>query len=112
VAAGPFAFVPSWVSRNLRVMEPIDFDQYVDVLRQRIFDHEALHNDGSLPHFDDLMDDYRETAPAAWPDQAYDELMALGHLEPRASGQVMGPHSFGTLSADGRHYVREQRRDG
>jgi hypothetical protein len=92
-------------------MEPIDFDEYVDVLRQRLFDHEVLHNDGSLPHFDDLMSDYAEVAPSAWPDQAYDELMAQGHLDPRTSGQVFGPHSFGGLSADGRLYVRQQRQD-
>lgn len=97
--------------RKLPAMEPLDFDSYVDVLRQRLFDHEALHNDGTLPHFDDLMDDYRETAPAGWPEQAYDELMAQGHLDPRASGQVMGPHSFGRLSADGRLCVRQQRQD-
>lgn len=92
-------------------MEPLGFDEYVDVLRQRLFDHEALHNDGSLPHFDDLMADYGEVAPPAWPEQAYDELMAVGHLEPRASGQVFGPHSFGMLSAEGRYYVRQQRKD-
>jgi hypothetical protein len=92
-------------------MEPIDFDEYVDVLRQRLFDHEALHNDGSLPHFDDLMADFADMAPPAWPGQSYDELMAFGHLDPMASGQVMGPHSFGRLSADGRAYVRVQRKD-
>lgn len=81
----------------------------MDVLRQRMFDHEALHSDGSLPHFDDVMSDYADVAPEAWPEHAYDELMAQGHLDPGASGQSMGPHSFGRLSADGRMYVRQQR---
>ena len=92
-------------------VEPIDFDAYVDVLRQRLFDYEALHNDGPLPHFDDLMSDYADVAPQGWPEQAYDELVAQGHLEPKASGQSMGPHSFGRLSADGRYHVRQQRQD-
>jgi hypothetical protein len=91
-------------------MQTMDFGQYVDVLRERLFDHEAVHGGGTLPHFDDLMDDYRETAPVAWPEQAYDELMTWGHLAPGASGQVMGPHSFGRLSADGRAHVRAQRK--
>lgn len=92
-------------------METFEFDEYVDVLRERLFDHEAVYNDGTLPHFDDLMDDYRNSAPAAWPEHAYDELMAQGHLDPRASGQVFGPHSFGRLSADGRFHVRAQRKE-
>ena len=92
------------------VMETIDFDQYVEALRERLFDHEAVHHDGSLPHFDDLMSDYGEATPRVWSEQAYDELMTQGHLDPRCSGQVIGPHSFGRLSADGRYYVRAQRK--
>jgi hypothetical protein len=64
----------------------------------------------SLPHFDELTDDYADVAPSVWPDQAHDELMAQGHLDPGASGQSMGPHSFDRLSADGRVYVRQQRK--
>jgi hypothetical protein len=91
-------------------MEPLDFDSYVDVLRQRIFDYEAVHNDGTLPHFDELMDDYADVAPAAWPEQAYQELRAQGHLDEKASGMTFGPKVFGRLSADGRYHVREQRK--
>jgi hypothetical protein len=99
---------------TLAVVEPIDFDEYVDVLRQRLFDYEAVHDMSDMPHFDELMADYDGVAPDAWPAQAYEELEAQGHLNP-TSGRAFGPKSggtvFGVLSADGRYYVREQRRD-
>ncbi len=84
-------------------MEPPDFDEYVDVLRQRLFDYEAL------PDFADLMSDYAGVVPTAWPVQAYEELQVLGHLNPQVSGLTMGPRAHGRLSADGRYYVRQQR---
>jgi hypothetical protein len=87
----------------------LDFDGYVDVLRERIFDYEVIHDDGTLPDFGELMADY-ENAPGAWPDHAYDELMTQGHLDPSASGKTMGPNAFARLSADGRYYVRQQRK--
>lgn len=92
-------------------MEPIDFDEYVDVLRERIFDYEAVHNDGTIPNFDELMSEYGDVAPEAWPVQAYEELLAQGHLNQNVSGMTMGPKAHGLLSADGRYYVREQRQD-
>jgi hypothetical protein len=79
------------------------------VLRERIFDYEAVHNDGSLPDFDELMSDFVEVAPEAWPTQAHEELLAQGHLNPKASGTAFGGKAFGLLSADGRYYVRQQR---
>jgi hypothetical protein len=91
-------------------MEPLDFDSYVDVLRQRVFDYEAVHDDGTVPDFDELMSDHAD-APEAWPVQAYEELLAQGHLNPKASGMTMGPKAHGLLSADGRLYVRQQRQD-
>lgn len=102
---------PDDETRKLGRMEPIDFDEYVDVLRQRIFDYEALHNDGSLPNFAELMDDYAGVAPGAWPVQAYEELLAQGHLNDKVSGMTSGPNVFGLLSANGRLHVREQRRE-
>ena len=59
-------------------MEPIEFDEYVDLLRQRLFDYEALHGMAEAPFFDELMSDYADVAPEAWPAQAWDELMAQG----------------------------------
>lgn len=93
-------------------MEPLDFNSYVDVLRERVFDYEAVHDDGTIPNFDELMSDYADVAPANWPVQAYDELRAQGHLDTSASGMTMGPKAHGLLSADGRFYVRQARQDG
>ena len=90
-------------------MEPPDFDSYVDALRQRLFDHEAIHGGNTTPDFDELMSDYADVAPKAWTEQAYEELLAQGHLNPKLSGVTMGPTPHGLLSADGRHYVRQQR---
>jgi hypothetical protein len=81
----------------------------VDVLRERLFDYEALHGSSALPDFHELMSDHAN-APSEWPLQAYEELEAQGHLHP-ASGLAMGPTPFGKLSADGRHHVRQGRRD-
>lgn len=88
-------------------MEPLDFDGYVDVLRQRLFDYEGVHGTTMSPDFAVLMSDHAYS-PEAWPVQAYEELLALGHLNPNLSGMTMGPHVHGFLSADGRYYVREQ----
>jgi len=93
-------------------MEPITFDEYVDVLRERLYDHEATQMGGSeLPDFPELMSDYAEVAPPQWPLQAYEELHAQGHLSPEASGLAMGPTPFGRLSADGRYHVLQGRKE-
>ena len=91
------------------IPEPLDFDSYVDVLQQRLFDYEAVHVGGTIPDFDELMRDYADVAPTGWPVQAYEELLAQGHLNPSVSGMTMGPKAHGLLSADGRYYVRQQR---
>ena len=89
----------------------INFDEYVDVLRERLYDHEATQMGGSeLPDFPKLMSDYAETAPPQWALHAYEELQAQGHLSPQASGLAMGPTPFGRLSADGRYYVLQRRK--
>ena len=91
-------------------METLHFDGYVEVLRHRLFDYEAVHNDNRLPDFAELMGDYADTAPEGWAVQAYEELLAVGHLNPNLSGVSMGPMAHGQLSADGRAYVRQQQR--
>jgi hypothetical protein len=93
-------------------VEPPDFDTYVNVLRERIFDYQAVHKDGTIPNFDELMSDHADVASEAWPVQAYEELLAQGHLNPNVSGMTMGPKAHGLLSADGRYYVRQQRQNG
>ena len=56
------------------MQQTIEFDEYLDTLRERLFDYEALHDDGSLPDFGELMSDYADVTPKAWESQAYDEL--------------------------------------
>ena len=90
-------------------MDSLDFDEYVELLRERLFDYEAVHAAGTLPDFGELMGDQTDT-PEAWVTQAYEELLAFGHLNPDVSGMTFGPHVHGLLSADGRAYVRAKRR--
>ena len=91
-------------------MEPLDFDGYVDVLRQRVFDYEGVHGTTHAPDFAVLMSDHTY-APEDWPVQAYEELVAHGHLNPYVSGIAQGSHAYGLLSADGRNYVRQQQQE-
>jgi hypothetical protein len=86
-------------------MAPLDFDEWVLVLRRRIGAAEALSS-GEVPTFKTLMSDYAEVTPEAWYHHAFDELEALGHIDSRASGKVGGGDAFATLSAEGRHYLR------
>ena len=88
-------------------VEPLDFDAYVDVLRQRLFDYEGVHGTTHAPDFGALMSDHTY-APEGWPVQAYEELIAQGHLNLHLSGMTPGSHAHGVLSAHGRDYVRQQ----
>ena len=87
--------------------EKIDsFDDFVDVLRERLFSKDALDR-STLHDFRELMSDQADTTPESWYDDAWEELKAQGHLDP-ASGRAMGGTVFGCLSADGRLYVRSK----
>lgn len=80
------------------------FDEFVDLLRQRLFDADAL-NRSELHDFKELMSDYADVIPEGWYDDAFEELEAQGHLH-QASGRAFGSVSFGRLSADGRLFIR------
>ena len=82
------------------------FDEFVDVLRRRLFDADALDR-SKLHDVHELMSDYAGRAGENWYEDAFDELEAQGHLDP-ASGKGMGPTMGARLSADGRAYVRQQ----
>ena len=84
------------------------FDEFVEVLRARLFAADAL-KPSELHDFADLMsrEDYAHLIPDSWVEDAFDELEAQGHLD-TASGKAMGPTMHGRLSADGRAYVRWQ----
>jgi hypothetical protein len=82
----------------------LDFDEFVDLLRRRLFDADAL-DPSKLHEFRELMSDYSAVTPDGWYDDAFEELQAQGHLH-QASGRAMGGSVFGRLSADGRLYIR------
>jgi hypothetical protein len=90
------------------------FDEYVDVLRKRLYEYEALDGGAPAPDVHELMADYDEVAPSLWPVQAWERLDTQGHLDIGASGKAYGPRpggiAFGLLSANGVSYVRQQRK--
>jgi hypothetical protein len=86
----------------------LDFEEFVDLLRERLFDADALAR-STLHEFRDLMSDYAGVTPEGWYDDAFEELVAQGHLDPDASGRAFGGSVFGRLSADGRLHVRRER---
>lgn len=83
------------------------FDQFVDELRESIFDADVLFP-SRLHDLNDLLPDYVDVVPDTWWREGYDELEAQGHLWDQ-SGGGMGLFPAARLSADGRLFVREQR---
>jgi hypothetical protein len=81
------------------------FDEFVDVLRERIGTADAL-NPSELHSFKELVSDYADSVSENWYWEAFEELEAQGHLD-SASGKAMGNDAHGRLSADGRLYLRE-----
>jgi hypothetical protein len=63
------------------VTEPLNFYEFVDVLRRRIGDADAL-NPAVLHDFEELMSDYKDVTPPQWYHEVSDELQAQGHLDP------------------------------
>jgi hypothetical protein len=86
--------------------ETLTFEEFVDLLRERIFDADALDR-SKLHEFKELMSDYAAVTPDGWYDDAFEELQAQGHLHEVSGATFGGP--FGRLSADGRLYVRDGR---
>jgi hypothetical protein len=87
-------------------MDAIDFDQFVDLLRERIGAADATKGSHQLHSFRALMVDYAEVTPGQWYWEAFEELEAQGHLSP-TSRVANGGDANGRLSADGRLYLRE-----
>ena len=81
------------------------FDEFVDVLRERLGAKDALVP-SELHDVHELMSDYAGRVGDNWYENAFDELEAQGHLD-QASGKAMGPTMGARLSADGRLYLRE-----
>ena len=86
--------------------ETLTFEEFVDVLRDALFNDDALFTSRVHSFKDDLLPDYVGVVPDGWCDDALDELKAQNHIGVDGSG-------FGSpaarLSADGRLFIREQR---
>jgi len=86
--------------------ETLTFEEFVDLLRERLFDADALFPSRVHDFKGHVLPDYVGVVPDNWWEEAREELEAQGHLGVDGSG-------FGApaarLSADGRHYVREGR---
>jgi hypothetical protein len=80
----------------------LGFDGFVDLLRQRMGDADALEPSRIHSFKDHLISDVANV-PATWYDDAYQELDAQGHIgiDGRTFGDVAA-----RLSADGKHYLR------
>ena len=83
-----------------------EFDELVDLLRVRLRDADALEA-SRLHSFKELMKHEAEAGLIAdgWYWDAFDELEALGHLDP-ASNRLNRGDACGRLSAEGRGYLR------
>jgi hypothetical protein len=64
------------------------FDEFVDVLRERLGAKDALVP-SELHDVHELMSDYAGRVGDNWYENAFDELEAQGHLD-QASGKAMG----------------------
>lgn len=85
---------------------PLDFEEFVDVLRLRISLADAM-KPNDLHDFRKLMSDYAEVTPDGWWKRAFERLDDQGHLDP-ASGMAGGPSPFARLSDAGQTYVESQ----
>lgn len=92
-------------------LDSLTFNEFIDVLRQRIFDADALHDRGRFHNASELVADLGANVPEGWLWDAFEELRAQGHLHEQSTiGN--GGDFFARLSADGRLYVREQDEGG
>jgi hypothetical protein len=87
-------------------MAILDFDEFVDLIRVRLGDADAIDT-GRLHRFreDLLSEEERTVIPDGWYYDAFDELQAQGHLSDQ-SQKLYGLDACGRLSADGRLYLR------
>lgn len=90
----------------MATIDTLTFEEFVDLLRERLFDADAIDS-SKLHEFKELMSDFADVTPEGWYDNAFAELDAQGHLHDQSGASFGGP--FGRLSADGRLYVRGER---
>ena len=88
-------------------LDSITFEEFVDLLRERIFYADGL-KPSELHSFKELMADYADVTPTVWYYDAFDELDAQGHLDRHVSAKGNAHDAHARLSADGRLYLRMQ----
>ena len=79
------------------------------ILLRGIYDA-CLRDSSAMPDFKELMEDEASKLGENWYHETYEDFVALGLLDPRASGETLGPTSFGRLSAHGRWFVESMDR--
>jgi hypothetical protein len=82
------------------------FDEFVELVRERMFDADALFPSRVHDFKGDLLPDYVGVVPDTWWEDGRQELEVQGHIGIDAS-TFGGPAA--RLSADGRYHVREGR---
>jgi len=83
------------------------FDEFVDLMRQRIGAADAVLP-SELHSFKQLTEDVSWAVPEVWYRYAYNELEAQGHLDRNSSLGVDGD-AFAQLSAEGTLYWHTNR---
>lgn len=91
-------------SEQMGTPDVLSFDEFVDLLRQRLFDADAI-KPGDLHSFKELTKDYANVIPDGWYWDAFAELDAQRHLHDQ-SRLGNGGDAFARLSADGRLHIR------
>jgi hypothetical protein len=79
-------------------------DKFQILLLRRLYDA-CLLDESAMPNFKELMDDQADKLGKNWYHETYEDFVALGLLDPRASGEGFGPTPFGRLAAQGRWFV-------
>jgi hypothetical protein len=90
--------------------EPLNFFEFVDLLRERLGYADAL-KPSELHSFKELMSDYAAVIPEGWYYDAFDELDAQGHLDRHVSSKANLLDAHARLSADGRLCLRNETGD-
>jgi hypothetical protein len=90
------------------MVEALRFEEWVDVLRMRLFAADELDDEGELHSFRTLMSDYADVTPHQWYWDGEEELSVVGHLRP-GSRVLSGGDACGRLSEHGRAYVEASR---
>jgi hypothetical protein len=79
-------------------------DEFQILLLRRLYD-DCLRDLSIIPDFKDVMEDQASKLGDNWYHETYEDFVALGVLDPQASGETFGPAPFGRLSARGRWFV-------